>query len=76
MDPISKSALEARLLDYLRLVEQSGEELIVTDNDRPVLKIVPIQARRSAGDVFADVRGKVEYRDDLLAPTTREWPET
>lgn len=76
MDPVSKSALKARMLEYFRMVEQTGEELIVTDNNRPVLKVVPIRTRRPAREVFADVRGKVKYRlKDLLAPTSDEWPE-
>jgi prevent-host-death family protein len=40
---ISKSKLKARLLEILREVEESGQELIVTDHGRPVLRIVPIK---------------------------------
>lgn len=76
MDPVSKSALKARMLEYFRQVEQTGEELIVTDNHRPVLKIVPIRTRRSARELFADAQGRVVYREDLLTPTTDEWPDT
>lgn len=75
VEPVSKSALKARMLEYLRKVEETGEELIVTDNNRPVVKVVPIPARRPAREVFADVRGKVVYREDVLTPTTDEWPE-
>jgi len=73
---VSKSALKARMLEYFRRVEQTGEELIVTDNNQPVIRIVPIRKPRSARDVFADVRGRVVYHDDILAPTTDEWNET
>lgn len=76
MKTVSKSALKARMLEYLRNVEETGEELVVTDHGRPVLKIVPIRTLKSAAETFADVRGKVAYRGDLLAPTTDEWPET
>lgn len=75
MDPVSKSAFKARLLEHLRRVEETGEELIVTDNNRPVVKVVPLRERRPASEVFADVRGRVIYREDILAPTTDEWPE-
>lgn len=64
------------MLEYLRRVEETGEELIVTDNNQPVVRIVPIRVRRTAQEVFADVRGKVVYREDILTPTTAEWPET
>jgi antitoxin (DNA-binding transcriptional repressor) of toxin-antitoxin stability system len=76
MDPISKSALKARMLEYFRQVEQTGEELIVLDNNRPVLKVVPIRSRRPAREVFADARGRVVYKEDVVAPSTGEWPET
>ena len=76
MVTVSKSALKAKMLEYFRQVEQSGEELVVTDNNRPVLRIVPIRARRAASELFADVRGRVVYHEDLLTPTTAEWSET
>lgn len=75
MNTVSKSALKAKMLEYFRRVEETHEELIVTDNNRPVLRILPIQQRRSAADVFADVRGRVVYHEDILAPTIDEWPE-
>jgi prevent-host-death family protein len=76
MERVSKSALKARMLEYFRRVEESGSELIVTDNNEPVLRIVPIRKRIPSADVFAGVRGRVVYHDDILAPTTDEWPET
>ena len=75
MAEVSKSALEAKVLEYFQHVEETGEELIVTDNGRPVVKVVAIRPRRSAADAFGDVRGRVVYREDILAPTTDEWPE-
>ena len=76
MAEVSKSALEAKVLEYLQHVEETGEELIVTDNGRPVVKVVAIiWPRRSAADAFGDVRGRVVYREGILAPTTDEWPE-
>jgi prevent-host-death family protein len=76
MDPVSKGVLKAKMLEYLRRVEETGEELIVTDNNVPVVRIVPIRARRPAAEVFSDVRNRVVYREDILAPTTDEWTET
>jgi len=76
MASIPKSALEGKMLEYFQRVEDTGEELVVTDKGRPVVKVVPIRARASAADVFGDVRGRVVYHEDILAPTTDEWPET
>lgn len=76
MSTVSKSLLKAKMLEYLRQVEETGEELVVTDNGRPVVMVVPIRTRTSAAEAFGDVRGRVVYREDILAPTTDEWPET
>ena len=76
MKSVSKSVLEGQVRELLRQVEQTGEGLIVTDHDRPVLKVTAIRPRRTSDEVFADVRGRVAYREDILAPTTDEWPET
>ncbi len=72
---VSKGVLKAKMLEYFRQVEESGEELVVTDNGRPVAKIVPIRVKTSAAEAFADVRGRVVYHEDVVAPTTDEWPE-
>jgi prevent-host-death family protein len=69
VEPVSKGALKAKMLEYLRRVEETGEELIVTDRNVPVVRIVPIRRRRPAAEVFADVRDRVRYHEDLLAPT-------
>jgi prevent-host-death family protein len=76
VEKVSKSVLKAKMLEYFRRVEETGEELVVTDNNQPVLRIVPIRKRASAAQLFADVRGGVTYHEDLLSPTTSEWPET
>jgi antitoxin (DNA-binding transcriptional repressor) of toxin-antitoxin stability system len=76
MRTISKSALKARMLEHFRRIEETGEELIVTDHNRPVLRIARIRDRRPAAEVFADVRGRVVYHGDILEPTSSEWPET
>jgi prevent-host-death family protein len=76
METVSKGVLKAKMLEYFRRVEETGTELIVTDNNRPVLRIVPIRPRVATAELFADVRGRVVYREDILTPTTDEWSET
>lgn len=77
MITVSKGVLKAKMLAYFRQVEQTGEELIVTDHHKPVLKIVPYNtARMSVKDAFSDIRGKVEYHEDINTPTTDEWSDT
>ena len=63
------------MLEYFRRVEETGEELLVTDNNRLVLRIVPIRRRVPAAEAFRDLRGRVVYHEDILTPTTDEWSE-
>lgn len=47
---VSKSALKARMLEFFREVERTGEELVVTSDGVPVLKVVPFTETRSVDD--------------------------
>ncbi|OGQ97087.1 MAG: prevent-host-death protein [Deltaproteobacteria bacterium RIFOXYD12_FULL_57_12] len=38
---VSKSQFKPKSLEYFRRIEQTGEELIITDHGRPVLKVIP-----------------------------------
>ncbi|HRJ44013.1 MAG: hypothetical protein KJZ86_27840 [Caldilineaceae bacterium] len=70
---ISKTQLKARMLQIFRELEESGEELIVTDRDRPVLRVVPFRPRTTVEDVFADIYGQIEFFEDPNAPTSDDW---
>ena len=64
MKMVSKSRLEARALDCFREVETTGQELVVTDRGKPVLKIVPY--RRDSRAARRALKGSVVRYD---APT-------
>lgn len=76
MKTVSKSILKAKMLEYLRRVEQTGEELVVTSHGRPVVRVVPFSIKRTPDEAFGDLRGKVVYHEDIFIPTTDEWTET
>lgn len=44
MTTVSKSRFKAKALEYFRLVEQTGQPLVITDHGAPVLKLVPYHA--------------------------------
>lgn len=75
MITVSKGVLKAKMLEYFRQVEESGDELVVTSHNRPVLKVVPIAPKKSPQEVFGSLRGKVKYRGNLLDPETGMWEE-
>ena len=72
---ISKSKLKANMLRVFREIEASGEELIVTDRNRPVLRIQPIGSKGTVQDIFDSIEGKVIYHEDINAQTVDEWWE-
>lgn len=72
---VSKSKLKAKMLEIFRQIEASGDEVIVTDRDKPVLRITPIRPKKSVDELFEDIRGRVIVRGDLDEPTIEEWEE-
>ena len=56
MTSISKSKLKANMFRIFRDIEESGEELIVTDHNRPVLRIQPIDRKKTVEEVFGAIR--------------------
>jgi antitoxin (DNA-binding transcriptional repressor) of toxin-antitoxin stability system len=72
---ISKSKLKAKMLEIFRQLEASGDELIVTDQGKPVLKIIPIKQKSSVKELFADYQGQVTYQEDINTPSLQEWDE-
>ena len=75
MVTISKSKLKTHMLRIFREIEESGEEVIVTDRNRPVLKIQPITRKETVREIFGPFQGKVVYKEDINTPTSDEWEE-
>lgn len=76
MKTLSKSQLKAKMLEYFRKIEQTGEELIVTDNGKPVIKVSPFKKNKDIGEIFADAKGKMKYSEDLTTSTISEWKDS
>ena len=75
MITISKSELKTHMLRVFREIEASGEELIVTDRNRPVLRIQPIAAKKSVEEAFGSSKGHLVFHEDVNAPTIDEWTD-
>lgn len=75
MRTVNKNQLQERLLEFLQLVELEGEEILVTDGNKPVMKISQYENPPSTAELFKNMRGKVKYFEDLTTPTTEEWQE-
>ena len=75
MNTVSKSALKDRMLEYFRNIENTGEELIVTDHGRSVLKIVPVKKKSTFKELFGKFQGKAKYFAPVTEPETEDWQE-
>lgn len=67
---VSRSKFKARPLEYFRKGERTGQELVVTDRGRPVLKIVPYrpdpeEALKVLRDTVKRSRGRLELTMDV-----------
>lgn len=67
---VSKSRFKPRALEYFRQVQQTGQELIITDHARPVLKIVPFNDDPLTA--LQNLRGSVITYDRPLEPVAVE----
>ena len=74
MKSIDKNQLKANLLEFLQLVLE-GEEILVTDGNKPVVRISHYEKTPATEELFKNMRGKVKYFEDLTTPTTEEWQE-
>lgn len=63
---VSKSRFKPQALKYFRQIQESGQELIITDHAKPVLKIVPYQD--APQEILKELRNSVIRYDDPLEP--------
>jgi prevent-host-death family protein len=69
---VSKSSFKAKALEYFRQVESTGKELVITDNGKPVLKIVPYT--HDPAEALRALRGSViRYADPLEPVGLEDW---
>jgi len=67
---VSKSQFKPRSLEYFRLIEKSGETMIITDRGKPVLKVMPYTD--NSEDRLKVLRNSVLQYDDPSQPVELE----
>lgn len=74
MISVSKSVLKSKMLEYFRIVEETGEGIVVTNHNIPTIRISSIVNKCEVDDIFKDVRGKVKTNvKALLQPEKDMW---
>ena len=68
MKKISKSQFKPHALRYFREVQETGQELIITDRGQPVLKVMPY--RPEPAQAIEELRNSVRRYDDPTEPVS------
>lgn len=67
----SKSEFKARALEFFRLVEETGDSILVTDRGKPKIEIRLFRGKvRNAQEVL---KGSVLRYDDPYEPAESDW---
>ena len=69
---VSKSRFKALALEYMRQVERTGKELVITDRGTPVVKIVRYE--RDPAALLKPLRGTVRRYSEPTRPVAeKDW---
>ena len=68
---IKASEFKAKCLKLMDEVAETGEEIVITKNGRPVARLVPCKSKPSKW--FGADEGVVEILGDIISPLDVEW---
>lgn len=69
---VSKSQFKAQALEYFRKIQNTGEQLIITERGQPVLKIVPYLEDQA--EIMKLLRNSVlKYKDPFEPVGEDDW---
>ena len=69
---IKASEFKAKCLKLMDEVAESGEELVITKNGRPVSRLAPYR-KKSPGLFFGRNRDNIQILGDIVSPMPPEW---
>ncbi|MCK5098940.1 MAG: type II toxin-antitoxin system Phd/YefM family antitoxin [Desulfobacteraceae bacterium] len=69
---ISKSKFKPQALKYFRNIEETGQEIIITDRNKRVIKIIPYQDEPPI--ILKELRNSIQFYDEPLEPVAEnDW---
>ena len=68
---IKASEFKATCLKLMDEVAESGEEIVITKNGKPVAKLTAFQGRPKT--LFGAGRGRMKVMGDIISPLDVEW---
>ena len=77
---IQASEFEAKCLELMDEVVESGEEIVITKQGRPVSRLVPyrekaqeVKKTKKAKTLFGINKGEIQILGDIVSPMPAEW---
>ena len=71
---IMASEFKAKCLKLMDEVAETGEEIVITKNGKPVAKLAPYsEARPIPKSMFGKDKGKIRILGDIVSPMPAEW---
>ncbi|MEA3232395.1 MAG: type II toxin-antitoxin system prevent-host-death family antitoxin [Thermodesulfobacteriota bacterium] len=68
---IKASEFKAKCLHLMDIVNESGKEIVITKNGKPISKLVPYRKRLKS--LFGLHKGQIVSHDDLIEPLDLNW---
>ncbi|MBL3529652.1 MAG: type II toxin-antitoxin system Phd/YefM family antitoxin [gamma proteobacterium endosymbiont of Lamellibrachia anaximandri] len=68
---IKASEFKAKCLQLMDEVSETGKEIIITKNGKPVSKMVPI--RKKPKTLFGGHKDQITVQGDIIEPLDVEW---
>ena len=65
------SDCKARFLSVAEEVARTGERVVVTKRGKPLVDVVPHQAKKK--DAFGILKGRIKIKGDIISPIDVEW---
>ncbi len=73
-ETIKASEFKAKCLQLMDQVSQSGEEIIITKNGKPISKLVPFNTIPNT--LFGAHQNQIVIHGDIVDPLDTEWEAT
>ena len=67
------SEFKARCLKLMDEVAETGEEIVITKNGRPISRLTPYRQQKAAP--FGVLRNELKILGDIVSPMPPEWYE-
>ena len=70
---ISAGEFKAKCLKLMDQVKQYHQVIVITKFGKPVAKLVPVDEPDFKKPLFGFLKGTVQIKGDLIAPTGEKW---